>query len=311
MKPISRELYPFEGKYLDLNGLRYHYLDEGAGESVVAIHGNPTWSFYFRELVLSLRDTHRVIVPDHIGCGLSDKPEDGDYRYTLARRVDDLSALMNRLQLDDVTLVVHDWGGAIGLAWAVQHAERLKRLVILNTAAFHMPSGKSLPWQLWLVRNTPLGALMVRGLNAFARGATRVACTRKRLTKEVRDAYCAPYDSWGNRIAVLRFVQDIPLGPADPAYAPIAETQQLLHRLGDRPVLICWGDRDFVFDHHFLEEWQRIYPNAEVHRFAEAGHYVMEDASDEIIGLVRRFLGDAPRGRADDLQLPEERDSKQ
>jgi pimeloyl-ACP methyl ester carboxylesterase len=290
MRTIPKHLYPFKNHWLELDGLHLHYLDEGGGEAVVAVHGNPTWSFYYRNLVRGLRDNYRVIVPDHIGCGLSDKPGDLDYEYTLSRRIDDFSRLMDDLGLDDVNLVVHDWGGVIGLGWAVRHPERVKRLVILNNGAFHLPKSKSFPLRLWVVRDTPLGPLMVRGFNAFARGASHVACTRKKLSKEVRDAYCAPYDSWADRIATLRFVQDIPLRPGDPCYDIVSETAARLQVFRDRPVLICWGDQDFVFDHHFLAEWQRILPGAEVHRFADCGHYILEDASDEIIPLIRQFL---------------------
>ncbi len=168
MKEIPKHLYPFENHWLELDDLRLHYLDEGDGEPVVAVHGNPTWSFYYRDLVRDLRDDYRVIVPDHIGCGLSDKPGDDVYEYTLERRIDDFSRLMDDLELDDINLVVHDWGGMIGLGWAVRNPDRVKRLVILNTAAFHLPKSKTFPWQLWMVRDTPLGPLMVRGLNAFA-----------------------------------------------------------------------------------------------------------------------------------------------
>ena len=292
MRKIAENLYPFDEQWLDLDGLRLHYLDEGDGEVVVAVHGNPTWSFYYRDLVRDLRRDFRVVVPDHIGCGLSDKPSDANYDYTLSRRIDDFGALMDDLDLTDINLVVHDWGGMIGLGWAVQHPERIKRLVILNTAAFHLPKSKPFPWQLWVVRGTPLGLLAVRGFNAFSRGASRVACTRKTLAKEVRDAYCAPYDSWSDRIATLRFVQDIPLGTGDPGYDLVSDTASRLKELSDRPVLVCWGDKDFVFDHHFLKEWLRVYPDAEVHRFADCGHYILEDASEEIIPLIRKFLTD-------------------
>jgi haloalkane dehalogenase len=289
---ISGSLYPFDQElHLDLGGLRYHYIDQGQGDPVVMLHGNPTWSFYYRNLVLGLRDSYRVIVPDHIGCGLSDKPGDHDYTYTLGRRVDDLEALLDHLGLGrDLTLVLHDWGGMIGMAYATRHPEQIRRLVILNTAAFHKPANKRLPWQLWLVRNTWLGALLVRGGNAFARGAARVACTRKRLPAELRRAYCAPYDSWANRIATLRFVQDIPIRPGDPAYDIVSEVQAGLTGFADRPTLICWGEQDFVFDCSFLDEWCRYLPQAEIHRFADCGHYVLEDASEEIVELVRRFL---------------------
>jgi haloalkane dehalogenase len=291
MRPVSRELYPFEGRYLEIGGVRMHYLDEGRGEAVLCVHGNPTWSFYYRRLVDELRGSHRVIVPDHIGCGRSEMPGDERYPYTLARRVDDLEELVDHLGLEDLTLVVHDWGGAIGCGWAVRHPERVRRLVILNTAAFHLPAGKRMPWQLSLVRDTPLGPLLVRGLNAFARGAARTACTRVRMSRELQDAYCAPYDSWAARRAVLRFVQDIPLRAGDPAHEPLSRIEAGLAALVDRPALILWGARDFVFDHHFLAVWRRLLPTAEVHEFADCGHYVLEDAAEQIIPLVRRFLG--------------------
>lgn len=290
MREIPRDLYPFEGQYLDLDGLRYHYLDEGEGEVVVAVHGNPTWSFYYRDLVRALRGEYRVVVPDHIGCGLSDKPGDDDYDYTLSRRIADFSRLMDELDVEDINLVLHDWGGMIALAWAVRHPDRIKRLVVFNTAAFGLPETRRFPWQLWLVRDTPLGPFMVRGLNAFARGATHLACTRKRLAKEIRDAYCAPYDSWSDRIATLRFVQDIPLRPGDRGFDIVSDTTAQLDVFRDRPVLVCWGAKDFVFDDHFLAEWQRILPNADVHRFADCGHWVLEDASEDVIPLIQNFL---------------------
>ena len=291
--PLS--LYPFESHFHDLGGLRYHYLDEGEGregdEPVVMLHGNPTWSFYYRDLIGNLRDRRRVIAPDHIGCGYSDKPGDDRYEYSLRQRVADLEAFLDALVPEEkLTLVLHDWGGMIGMGWAVRHPERVRRIVLFNTAAFHMPEKKKLPTSLWWVRNTAVAAFLVRRFNAFSRGATWACCTRARLAKEVRDAYCAPYDSWGNRIATLRFVQDIPLSPEDRSYAVVSEVQSKLGLFAQTPVLICWGDRDFVFDHHFLDEWRRHLPQAEVHRFHDCGHYVLEDAKAEILPLVDRFL---------------------
>ena len=290
MKSIAKHLYPFDSHFVELGDLRLHYVDEGSGEVVVAVHGNPTWSFYYRELIKDLRSDHRVIVPDHMGCGLSDRPDDSRYSYTLESRIADFETLMGRLDLDEVNLVVHDWGGAIGCAWAGRNPERVKRLVILNTGAFHLPATKALPWQLWLVRNTPLGSGLVRGLNGFARGATRFGCTRRPMPKEVRDAFCAPYDSWENRRAVLRFVEDIPLRPGDRGYDLVTEIAENLPRLAGKPVMICWGDKDFVFDRHFLAEWVRIFPDAELHRFPDGGHYILEDYADEIVPLVREFF---------------------
>ncbi len=296
---IPKALYPFESHYFQVaGGLRCHYLDEGSGEPVVMVHGNPTWSFYYRNLVTALRGSHRVIVPDHIGCGFSDKPDDSRYEYTLRRRVEDFTALLDHLSLEnDLTLVMHDWGGPIGMLYAVRHPQRIKRLILLNTAAFRLPPSKALPWALGLVRNTTAGALLVRQFNAFSRGASWIACRQRRLSKEVRDAYCAPYDSWDNRIATLRFVQDIPLQPGDRSYELAIEVESKVSLFQHTPVLICWGMKDFVFDHHFLEVWQRILPAAEVHRFPRAGHYVLEDAGEEIVPLVQQFLAAHPLRR--------------
>jgi len=291
---VSDELYPFEPHWLTLpSGHRMHYVDEGPRDApvVLMLHGNPTWSFYWRRLISALRSSHRVIAPDHIGCGKSDKPGDEAYRYRLAQRVQDIESLVGQLGLQDITLAVHDWGGMIGMGWAHRHPDLVARLVVLNTAAFPMPSTKRLPASLWLARDTKAGALLVRGFNAFARGATRLAVTRVRLPKAVRDGLCAPYDSWDHRRAVLRFVQDIPLKEADPSFSIVRDVGEHLHQFNDRPVLICWGDRDFVFDDHFLRVWKSALPDAEVHQFPDCGHYVLEDAPVEIEQLVRGFLG--------------------
>lgn len=287
---ISSE-YPFAGHYLDIDGLKYHYLDEGTGEPVIMLHGNPSWSFYYRNLVKALKTDYRTIVPDHIGCGLSDKPADSRYHYTLAQRVADLDRLISSLALPSrLTLVVHDWGGMIGLAWAARNPERLARLVVLNTAAFPLPAAKPLPLALKLCRDTQLGPFLVQGFNAFARGAAWVGCQRKRMSAELRRAYCSPYDSWQHRVATLRFVQDIPLKKGDPGYDLVTSTAEALSGFAHIPVCICWGERDFVFDHLFLRQWQHYLPQAEVHNFADCGHYILEDASAEVILLIADFL---------------------
>lgn len=282
------------GRFYDLGGLRMHYRDEGSGDPVVMLHGNPSWSFYYRGLIDALKDSCRCIAPDHVGMGLSDKPGDGRYEYTLSRRVQDLDALLENLGVRErVTLVLHDWGGMIGMAWAARRPERVSRLVVLNTAAFLLPEGKSLPWQLELGRDSALGAVLIRGFNAFARGAARLGVVRP-MAPETREAYLAPYGSWAERIAVLRFVQDIPLGPEDRAYALAKETQDRLPLFADKPVLVCWGMKDFVFDADFLAGWEKRFPKAEVHRFPGAGHYVLEDEGPAIAALVKGFLAKHP-----------------
>ena len=285
-------LYPFAGHLFDTgDGIRMHYLDEGRGSPVVMVHGNPTWSFYYRDLVRRLSDRYRCIVPDHVGCGLSDKPPAYKYPYSLDRRVADLTALLENLKLDhDVTLIVHDWGGMIGTAWATRFADRVKRLVVLNTAAFHLPARKRLPLSLWVGRNTPLGPVLIRGLNLFCRLAAGWCVVRRPLPPPVRRMYLAPYDSWANRIAVLKFVQTIPLKSTDPGNEIVTQTEQRLCLLRDKPVLICWGMQDFVFDANFLAEWERHFPAAEIHRFDDAGHYILEDAGEDVGLRVEEFL---------------------
>lgn len=293
-----RDVYPFESHWHQLGALKMHYLDEGPRDAppMVMLHGNPTWSFYYRELVKEFRKDHRVIVPDHIGMGLSDKPDDAQYSYRLKRRIDDVASLLDALGVTkDVTLVVHDWGGMIGMGWATRHRERVKRLVILNTGAFGLPPGKSFPAPLWIVRNTPVGGLLVRGLNAFAGAASFVGAKSRPLSPKTRDLYCAPYDSWANRIATLRFVEDIPLDPSHPSFPAVKEvSDHITENFGKVPALICWGAQDFVFDDHFLEAWKKYLPQAEVHRFADAGHYVLEDALDRIVPLMRGFVAKNP-----------------
>jgi haloalkane dehalogenase len=287
--------YPFKSNFLLLNGLQYHYLDEGQGEPVVMLHGNPSWSFYYRNLAKKLRNRYRVIVPDHLGCGLSDKPVDSQYSFTLKQRVDDLEALLAQLGINEkITLVLHDWGGMIGMAYATRYPQRIARLVILNTAAFHLPAGKTFPWALKICRNTQFGAFLVQGLNMFARGAALVGCKRHPLSAELRKAYCSPYDNWRTRIATLRFVQDIPLQPEDPGYALISEVEAGLQQFSDRPMLIGWGEKDFVFDRQFLAKWREYFPAAQVHAFADCGHYILEDAKEELILLIEKFLAAHP-----------------
>lgn len=293
--PIPPHLYPFAGRRLDLGGLAMHYLDEGSGPPVLCVHGNPTWSFYFRALVRELSGDHRVIVPDHVGCGLSDRPADGEYPYTLARRIEDLGALVDALGITrDLTLVVHDWGGAIGLGMAEKRPGLVRRLVLLNTGTFPLPSSKRFPFLLWLARDTGLGAMLVRRFNAFARGAAFLGTARRRLDPEVRRGLLAPYEPAGARLATLRFVQDIPLGPEHPSWPALLEVEASLPRYRGTPVLLCWGMKDFVFDHHFLDRYVAEWPHAEILRLADAGHYVLEDAPEDVVPRVRAFLDAHP-----------------
>jgi haloalkane dehalogenase len=281
--------YPFTPRrFATPGGAGMSYLDEGAGtdNAVLLLHGNPTWSFYYRRLVRHLSPGLRCIAPDHVGMGLSDKPLDYDYR--LATRVADIEALVDSLGLRRLHLVVHDWGGAIGMGLAVRRPDLIGRIVILNTAAFPSPW---IPARIALCRAPGIGEWIVRGLNGFARPATRMAMHARALTREERRAYLFPYDSWDHRIAVHRFVRDIPMETGHPSRAKLEEIAGGLSRLAPHPKLILWGGKDFCFDDRFLARWRGIYPDAAWHRFPDAGHYVLEDAGDEIYRRIADFLG--------------------
>ena len=278
-------------------GIGMSCLDEGPrdGEVVVMLHGNPSWSFYWRHLVHQLRDRYRCIVPDHVGMGLSDKPDDAPgasprYDYTLQSRVDDLATLLDSLGITGpVTLAVHDWGGMIGMGWALRDPSRVRRLVVLNTAMFPLPAAKAMPWQLSLGRDSRIGGWLIRRFNLFARGAAWLG-TERRLPADVRRAYIEPYAGWANAISTLRFMQDIPLREGDPAWPLVAEAGARLGEFADRPAFLGWGLRDFVFDRHCLDTFRAAWPDAEVHPFQDAGHYVLEDRHEVLVPAIRNFL---------------------
>ncbi len=290
---FSSPLYPFASHFhAQFAGHRMHFIDEGAATAspVVMVHGNPTWSFYYRRLVEALAPAHRCLVPDHIGMGLSDRPDDDAYRYTLASRVEDFGHWLNAVEPErPIDLIVHDWGGAIGLSWAARHPERVRRIVLLNTWAFNIPAHESLPASLKFAR-TGLGAFLINRFNAFSGLAVRMA-TANKLDPEVARGLVAPYQgSPDRRLATLRFVQDIPLSDRDPAWAVLAQTESRLPTLADKPILIAWGAKDFVFNDKVLAIWRQTWPQARVEYFKDAGHYVLEDAHDRILPLVHDFL---------------------
>lgn len=259
-------------------------VDEGQGLPVVMLHGNPSWSFLYRRLILGLRENYRCVAPDHLGCGFSDKPQ--HYPYRLTDHIANLEQVLAQRGIGRCVLVVHDWGGAIGMGWAVRNPDRVAGLVVMNTAAF--PS-RRIPLRIAVCRWPLLGAVLVRGLNLFAWGAVHMAVV-KRMAPEVAAGFLAPYDCWANRVAVHRFVQDIAMGPDHPSWPTLVEVEEGLERLTGKPMLLCWGGRDFCFNDGFYQEWRRRFPEAECHYFSEAGHYLLEDAFPEIEGRVLTFL---------------------
>jgi cis-3-alkyl-4-acyloxetan-2-one decarboxylase len=288
-----RSLYPFQSHFLSLGEHRYHYVDEGPAargdrpaQPLLFVHGNPTWSFYWRNLILGLRTDYRCLAVDHIGCGLSDKPQ--SYPYTLAQHTENLCRFIEQRDLRGITLLAHDWGGAIGLGAAVRLKERFAGLVLFNTAAFPPPF---VPARIAACRTPLFGRAAVRGANVFARAALSMAVEkRERMTPAVRAGLLAPYDSWSNRVAVWRFVRDIPFTRRHPTHATLAELEQNLSSLADKPVAMIWGMRDWCFRPECMERLKQSFPAAETHELADCGHYVVEDAHERIVPIVREFV---------------------
>ena len=274
------------------------YVDTGAGPPVVMVHGNPTWGFLFRRLVAGLADRHRVLVPDHIGMGRSARPAPGTYDHTLRSRIADLGAFIDAVVPSGrVDLVVHDWGGAIGLGWATRHPERVGRVLAANTVAFPLPPRRRLPWQLRLARSGP-GAVLVRRAGLFNLAALAVGA-RTRLDRQAVRGYLAPYRTTADRDAVLAFVRDIPVAPGDRAWRPLVDTAARLDALHDSELVICWGLRDPVFTPDLLDEWCRRVPGVRIVRFPDAGHLVLDDAADAILAIARELFEPAgPRTAA-------------
>ncbi len=283
--------YPFESHFAQLGALKYHYIDEGKGVLTLMVHGNPSWSFYYRNLIKKLSPEFRAVAPDHIGCGLSDKPSDKDYSYQFKDRVRDLGQFIDSLNYTGkINIIAHDWGGAIACAWAGTHADRVNSLVMLNTGAFHLPQTKKFPLALKIIRDSKIGAHLVLRHNIFSVGASLVGCKINKMNAELRKLYQLPYDSKANRLATLKFVQDIPLDAKDASFDLISQTEKNLKNLKDKPILLAWGMKDFVFDKYFLSKWIDLFPHAKVLRYENAGHYVLEDIGEPLCQEIFDFL---------------------
>jgi len=299
------------GSATDKTGFRMHYVSEGeasrrstdqtsiepeslaspanasTNDTLLMVHGNPTWSFYYRNLIKAFASSLHCVAPDHVGMGLSDKPE--DHRYSLNQHTTNLCQFVERLELRNIHLMVHDWGGAIGLGMAVKMPERIKSLIITNTAAFPPPY---IPRRIQACRTPILGPWMLRTLNVFPRTAIRMATEQPGgLSSQVASGFMAPYDSYANRVGVNGFVFDIPANSKHPTWQVLQKLESELPTLRDKPTQLIWGMKDWCFRPECLERFESIFANASTRRINDAGHYVNEDAMDEVIKVVGNFLG--------------------
>lgn len=283
-----RPLYPFASRWLLVGRQRLHYVDEnraGAERTLLFVHGNPTWSFHWRQLIERFRGEYRCVAPDHLGCGLSDlqlRP------LRLADHVANLGRLIESLDLRRVTLVAQDWGGAIGLGAVLAARARFERIVLFNTGAFRP---RFIPFRIRVCRWPVIGRLAVQGGNAFSRAALTMTLARKRrLEPAVAAGYLAPYSSWRRRAAVFQFVRDIPLNMRHPTWHALEHIETSLPQLAELPQLLVWGVRDWCFTTECLERFNANWPKAETCRLEDVGHWVMEDAPEEAESCVAEFL---------------------
>ncbi len=284
---FSLEKYlPFQGKFLEIDGYRLHYLDEGSGPAVLLLHGNPTWCFYYRNLLADLKSRFRVIVPDYIGCGLSDHPV--NVRFRARDRIDHMQRLVDTLGLQKFSLVMHDWGGAIGTGLAVQNVEKVEKLVYLNTT---LTETESLPWVIKLSATPLIGRVLTRQTKTFLRLATDIGVVRK-LPKEIKAGYMYPYRTRKEREAIWGFVDDIPFDSSYPSYTEMLNLAAKIPELADKPVQIVWGLRDPCFHREMLMKVAAHFPHARVLEIPDASHLVLEDAQQLANQTINNFLSE-------------------
>lgn len=281
--------FPFAPRYLEVNGFPMHYVDEGAGEPLVLVHGDPTWGYLWRAFIPALSRRHRCVVPDHMGMGKSGANIDL-YPYRLAHHIANLEALLLDLDLRGITLVVHDWGGPVGLGFATRHPTRVRQLVLMNTWAFASWPGGPFPKILALIRSER-GERFVLDRNGYVEAAL-LGATRhpESLPRTALDAYLAPYPTPESRRALVCWTRDIPVAETDASFAEMQRIERALPVFRDRPVLLAWGMRDPVLPEPVLRMWQALYPHAETLQIEEASHFLQEDAPGPVLERVEAFL---------------------
>jgi pimeloyl-ACP methyl ester carboxylesterase len=280
--------FPFESRYLRAGKTNLHYVDEGPSEAppLLFLHGNPTWSYLWRRPIADLSAAgRRCVAYDHMGFGRSEKPPRMS-AYTLERHIENALALIDELDLRDLTLVAHDWGGPIGLGAMLERPERLHAIVLMNTWAWELPSW--LPPFIREFRAEGLGEILALGGNLFVESIPG-GMARRDVDPVMMDAYRAPFPDYWSRAGTLAFQREIPLTERDRSAPMISSIHERLPQL-DVPVLLLWGMRDPVFQPVFLDQWRELFPNAEVAALEDASHFVVEDRPDAVIGAIERFL---------------------
>lgn len=283
-----RGTFPFEPRFVRAGGVRLHYVDEGPADAAPLLfaHGNPTWSYLWRRPIAELSSRgHRCVAFDHMGFGRSDKPPQLS-AYSLQRHVDNALALIDALELSDVTLVAHDWGGPIGLGALLQRSDRLRGLILMNTWAWELPS--FLPPFLREFRTEGLGEILALGGNLFVESIPG-GMHRRDTDPVMMDAYRAPFPDYWSRAATLAFQREIPLTERDRSAPLMGSIHEQLPNVSV-PVRLVWGMRDPVFQPVFLEQWRELFPDAVTVELADASHFLVEDCPDAVTDAIEGFL---------------------
>jgi haloalkane dehalogenase len=282
---LSEDLFPFADRYADIDGARVHYVDEGSGPPLLLLHGNPTWSFLYRDIIAGLRDRFRCIAPDYPGFGLSVAPP--GYGYTPAEHAKVIEALLLRLDLTDVTLMVQDWGGPIGFAVAARQPDRFAAFVIGNTWAWpKFDPGTQL---FARVLGGPIGGYLIRHRNFFVERIIPLGVRRKKLPEAVMAAYRGPFPTPRSRQPVHVFPREI-LG----SKAFLTGVAAALPGLADRPALIVWADQDVAFRDAERRRWEATFPDHHTVILEGAGHYLQEDAAADVVAAISDWHTEKP-----------------
>src|SRR5207248_4937417 len=279
---IFEGLFPFAPHYYSHHGMEMHYVDEGSGEPVVMVHGDPTWGFLYRNFIPLLSQRYRCIVPDQMGMGKSAVPQERSL-YRLEQHRANLEALLLDLNLYDITLILHDWGGPVGLGFATRYPERIKRLVLMNTWAFAPWPGGPFPRLLEIIRSERGEAFVLRKNSYLEPALIGTTYHSEKLTTSVLEAYRAPFSTPESRLAMLCWSRDIPVQESDVSYAEMKYIEKGLSQFSEIPILLVWGMRDPVLSPEVLQRWQRLYPHARTYEMEDASHFLQEDAPSNIV----------------------------
>ena len=283
---MSVQVLPFQSRFVTVAGHKMHYIDEGAGPVVLCLHGNPTWCYFYRNLVRELRSSFRVIAPDFLGCGLSDRTP--GTRFKAIDRINQLEEFVETLGIDRFSIVMHDWGGPLGTGFILRRLDKVDRVVYLNTT---LTETEALPGFIKLAATPVIGKLFTRHTDTFVRLTTAMGMgAHTRLTPEVKDGYRAPYTTRQRRDAIWDFVEDIPFDASHPTYQQMVEIAAGLPKVAEKPVKIVWGLQDPCFHREMLSKVAAHFPKAELLEIPEASHLVLDDAPKVAIPAIQEFL---------------------